>query len=175
MTIALYPGSFDPIHFGHIDIASRAAGMFERLVLGIYDRPLKSLLFSTAERLALAHRALAHLPNVTITSYSGLTVAFAREQKASVMVRGLRVTYDFELEYQMALTNKSLSPDLETVLLVTNLQYAFVSSSIVKEVAMAGGCIDKMVPDFVQVAMQEKFEALGESGSDKVPVISLRD
>jgi len=175
MTIALYPGTFDPVHFGHIDIATRAATMFDRLVIGIYDRPLKSLLFSTEERVALARQALGHLPNVTVSSYSRLTVAFARQQGASVMVRGLRVTYDFELEYQMALTNKSLASEVETVLLVTGLQYAFVSSSIVKEVALAGGCVDKMVPAFVQVALREKLQALGEVSSDKVKVVSLRD
>ncbi|UCC65445.1 MAG: pantetheine-phosphate adenylyltransferase [Anaerolineae bacterium] len=175
MTVALYPGTFDPVHYGHIDIATRAAAMFERLVVAVYDRPLKSLLFSTEERVALAHQALAHLSNVVVTSYGGLTVAFARQQGASVMVRGLRVTYDLELEYQMALTNKSLASEVETVLLVTGLQYAFVSSSIVKEVALAGGCIDKMVPAFVQAALQEKFQALGEVGSDKVKVVSLRD
>lgn len=175
MTVAVYPGTFDPVHHGHIDIATRAAVMFDRLVVGVYDRPMKNLVFSTDERVALARQALSRLPNVMVTGYSGLTVTFARDQGASVMVRGLRVTYDFELEYQMALTNKSLAPNVETVLLVTNLQYAFVSSSIVKEVAMAGGCVDKMVPDFVKIALKQKFEALGESGNDKVRVVSLRD
>ena len=175
MTVALYPGTFDPVHYGHIDIATRAAAMFEGLVISVYDRPLKGLLFSTEERVALVRQAVEHLPNVTVSSYRGLTVAFARQQGASVMVRGLRVTYDFELEYQMALTNKSLASEVETVLLVTGLQYAFVSSSIVKEVALAGGCIDKMAPGFVQLALQKKFQALGESSGDKVKVISLRD
>ena len=175
MTVALYPGTFDPIHYGHIDIAARAAALFDKLVLAVYDRPLKNLLFSTQERVALARRALASLPNVTVASYSKLTVGFAKQQGASVMVRGLRVTYDFELEYQMALTNKSLAPDVETVLLITNLQYAFVSSSIVKEVAMAGGCIAKMVPEFVQQALEKKIEALGKTSSDKVETVSLRD
>lgn len=175
MAVALYPGAFDPFHYGHIDIAARAAAMFDRLVVGIYDRPLKNLLFSTEERVALARRALAHLPNVIVTGYSGLTVAFARQQGASVMVRGLRVTWDFELEYQMALTNKSLASEVETILLVTSLQYAFVSSSIVKEVALAGGCVDKMVPHFVRTALEEKLRALGESSNDKVKMVSLRD
>ena len=176
MNVALYPGTFDPVHYGHIDIAKRSADMFGRLVIGVYDRPLKNLLFSTEERVALVRRALAHLPNVIVTSYSGLTVEFARQQGASVMVRGLRVTYDFELEYQMALTNRSLAPEVETVLLVTSLQYAFVSSSIVKEVALAGGCVDKMVPGFVQRALKEKFQVLGEvTSNDMVKVVSLRD
>ena len=176
MNVALYPGTFDPVHYGHIDIATRSADMFGRLVIGVYDRPLKNLLFSTEERVALVRRALAHLPNVIVTSYSGLTVEFARRQGASMMVRGLRVTYDFELEYQMALTNRSLAPEVETVLLVTSLQYAFVSSSIVKEVALAGGCVDKMVPGFVQRALKGKFQVLGEATSnDMVKVVSLRD
>ena len=175
MTIALYPGTFDPVHYGHIDIATRAAAMFERLVVSVYDRSLKNLLFSTEERVALTRQALEHLPNVVVASYTGLTVAFARQQGASVMVRGLRVTYDFELEYQMALTNKSLASEVETVLLVTSLHYAFVSSSIVKEVALAGGCTDKMVPDFVRAALKDKFWALGEISNDKVKVVSLLD
>ena len=175
MTVALYPGAFDPFHYGHIDIATRAAAMFDRLVVGVYNRPPKNLLFSTEERVALARRALAHLPNVIVTDYSGLTVAFARRQVASVMVRGLRVTWDFELEYQMALTNRSLASEVETILLVTSLQYAFVSSSIVKEVALAGGCVDKMVPHFVRMALEEKLRALGESSNDKVKMVSLRD
>ena len=175
MTIALYPGTFDPVHYGHIDIATRAAAMFERLVVSVYDRSLKNLLFSTEERVALTRQALEHLPNVVVTSYTGLTVAFARQQGASVMVRGLRVTHDFELEYQMALTNKSLALEVETVLLVTSLHYAFVSSSIVKEVALAGGCTDKMVPDFVRAALKDKFRALGEISNDKVKVVSLLD
>lgn len=175
MTIALYPGTFDPVHYGHIDIATRAAAMFERLVIGVYDRSLKNVLFSTDERVALARQAVAHLPNVAVTSYDGLTVAYARQQGASVMVRGLRVTYDFELEYQMALTNRSLASEVETVLLVTSLQYAFVSSSIVKEVALAGGCVDKMVPDFVRMSLEEKLRQLGRSSNDKIKVVSLRD
>ena len=118
MTTALYPGTFDPVHYGHIDIARRAAGIFEQVIVGVYDRPLKTLLFDTKERLALVRQALADIPNVSTMTYNGLTVEFARKVGAKVIVRGLRVTYDFELEYQMAMTNKKLSPELETVCLM---------------------------------------------------------
>jgi pantetheine-phosphate adenylyltransferase len=174
MTIALYPGTFDPIHYGHIDIARRAAGIFDQVVVAVYDRPLKNLLFSTEERLRMVQQALQDIPNITITSYSGLTVEFARRIGAKVIVRGLRVTYDFELEYQMAMTNKKLAPALETVCLMTEQAHAFLSSSIVKEVAAAGGCVEQMVPPHVRDALVEKLRGL--SGKDDlVRMISLRD
>ncbi len=175
MTIALYPGTFDPMHYGHIDIARRAAGIFEHLVIGIYDRPMKNLLFDTSERLEMARVALADLPNITIAAYDGLTVHYARKIGARVMIRGLRVTYDFELEYQMAMTNKKLAPEVETLCLMTGVAHAFLSSSIVKEVAAAGGCIDQMVPPNVRDALHTKLRSLRGDGGGKVTVISLRD
>jgi pantetheine-phosphate adenylyltransferase len=174
MPVAVYPGTFDPAHNGHIDIATRASKIFERLIVAVYDRPNKNLLFTTEERLDMMTRALSHLPNVTVARYSRLTVAFVRKSGASVIVRGLRVTYDFELEYQMALTNKKLAPDLETVCLVTSLDYAFLSSSIVKEVAAAGGCVEAMVPPHVITALHAKLD--GPYGNaDKVKLVSLCD
>ncbi len=155
--VALYPGSFDPIHYGHIDIAQRAAHLFDRLIVAVYDRPHKSLLFTTEERVALAREALRDLPNVEVHGYSGLTVEFARSVGAQVLVRGLRVISDFELEYQMALTNQQLCPEMDTICLMTRHKYTFISSSMLKEVFGAGGDISQMAPPVVQVAMERKW------------------
>ena len=149
MTVAIYPGSFDPVHNGHVDIAMRAAQVFERLIVAVYGRPLKNIMFSAEERVEMARLALNHLPNVSVASYAGTTVEFARQQGAKVIVRGLRITYDFDREYQMALTNKSLSSDIETICLFTNLDHAYLSSSIVKEIALANGDVSNMVPRHV--------------------------
>jgi pantetheine-phosphate adenylyltransferase len=175
MTIAIYPATFDPITNGHIDIAERAAAIFDQLIAAVYARPLKRLLFSAEERLAMTRRALKHLPNVSVESYDCLTVDFARRKGAQVMVRGLRVLSDFEWEFQLALTNKKLAPNIDTVCLMASQDYSFLSSSVVKEVAMAGGCVDNMVSAHVVSALKRKFEGLGEKGSDKVQIISLRD
>lgn len=175
MTIAIYPATFDPITNGHVDIAARAAAIFDELIAAVYARPLKRLLFSAEERLAMTRQALKHLPNVSVESYDCLTVDFARQKEAQVMVRGLRVLSDFEWEFQLALTNRKLIPDIDTVCLMTSQEYSFLSSSVVKEVAMAGGCIDSMVPAHVASALKRKFEGLGEKGNDKVRIVSLRD
>lgn len=167
MIIAIYPGTFDPVHYGHIDVAGRAATIFDRLVVAVYDHghPLEGLLFSTEERVAMMKEALRHLPNVLVESYRGLTVEYARNKGAGVILRGLRVTYDFEFEYQRALTNKKLAPELETISLMTNLEYAFLSSSMVKEIAAVGGCVQGMVPSHVEAALQERMQRTGVSGT----------
>ena len=157
MTIAIYPGSFDPIHNGHVDIAARGAQIFDRLVVAIYARPLKNVLFTIQERTEMAHQALAHLPNVDVTHYDYLTVDFAKSQNAQVIVRGLRMLSDFDREYQMALTNQALDTDVETVCLFTSLERAFLSSTTVKEVAAAGGDVSDMVPVHVRRALETKF------------------
>lgn len=174
MPTAVYPGTFDPVHCGHVDIATRAARIFDELIVAVYDRPLKNLLFSAGERMDMMAEALKGLTNVKVMSYSGLTVAFVRRQSAQVIVRGLRVTYDFELEYQMALMNKKMAPDVETVCLMTSLDYAFLSSSIVKEVAAAGGCVDAMVPPHVISFLRRKLGTHHQRGGE-VNVVSLRD
>lgn len=156
MRIAIYPGSFDPVHNGHVDIAQRAALLFDRLVVAIYARPDKSLLFSVAERVALAKEVFRSEGNVEVRPYDGLTVDMARQLGAQVLVRGLRVISDFEREYQMALMNQQLSSGVETVCLMTRYEYAFVSASLVKEVFMAGGDVSGMVHPVVLKALQEK-------------------
>jgi pantetheine-phosphate adenylyltransferase len=157
LAIALYPGSFDPVTKGHVDVAERAARLFEQLVVAVYDAPPKRLLFTVKERVKLMTKALNHLPNVRVTSFSGLTVEFAKEVKADVIVRGLRMSSDFEREFEMALMNKKLAPDLELICFMTNLEYEFISSSLLKEVCRLGGCIDDLVPEHVATALREKL------------------
>lgn len=175
MIRALYPGTFDPIHNGHVDIAARAARLFDELIIGIYDSPPKTLTFDTSQRVALAQESLAHIPNVRVEPYRGLTVSFAREIGATVMVRGLRAISDFEYEFQMALTNKKLAPDVEFVSLMTSLTYAYLSSSILKEVALLGGDIDGLAPDPVRAALRARFDGLDLVGDGSVPIRTSRD
>ena len=157
MTTAIYPGSFDPVTHGHLDIIKRASSIFDKVIVGVYDRPEKRLLFSTEERVQMTKKAIAHLKNVKVQSYSGLTVDFGKNAGAQVMVRGLRMSSDFEREFEMAMMNKKLSPDLELVCFMASLQYQFLSSSLLKEVAQLGGCLEAMVPDHVATALREKF------------------
>jgi pantetheine-phosphate adenylyltransferase len=175
MPRAIYPGTFDPVHNGHIDIAMRAAKLFDHLTLAIYARPLKSLLFTTEERKNMLEEALGHIPNISVATYRQLTVDFANELDAQVIVRGLRVISDFELEFQMALTNKKLAPDIEFVCLMTSQEYAFLSASTVKEIAMLGGCVTGMVPAHVAEAMQAKFTGPNSAGESQIRLVSLRD
>lgn len=156
MTIAIYPGSFDPITNGHLDIATRAAKLFQKVIIGVYDTPAKDLLFTTEERVDMVRQAIANLPNIDVESFSGLAVDFARKVKAQAVVRGLRVGADFEREFEMALMNKELFPELELVCLMTNLEYQFLSSSLLKEVASLGGNIDDFVPKDVAEALRKK-------------------
>lgn len=175
MAKAIYPGSFDPITNGHVDIATRAAALFDHVVVAVYDRPLKNLLFSTAERLDMAREAVRGIPNVAVESYNGLTANFARHVGARVIVRGLRVLSDFELEFQMALTNRKLAAEIETVCLITRQENMFLSSSICKEISMVGGCVDQMVPPHVAAALSEKFRRLGAEAGSRVQIVSLRE
>ena len=156
MAVAVYPGTFDPIHCGHVDIVARAAKLFDSLVVGVYDRPQKTLMFAGEQRVAMAREALCDIHNVKVAAYSGLTVDFVRACGASVIVRGLRVISDFELEYQMALMTRRLDPEVDMVCLMTSLEYAFVSSTIVKEIAMAGGAVDEFVPKHVAQRLRQQ-------------------
>ena len=157
MTIAVYPGTFDPMTIGHLDIAMRAAKLFDKVIIAVYDTPGKKLLFTTEERTELVRQSIADLPNVEAESYTGLTVDFARKAGAQTLVRGLRIGADFEGEFEMALMNKNLAPDCELVCLMASLKYQFLSSSILKEVARLGGNVDDLVPGPVVGALKERL------------------
>lgn len=174
MARAIYPATFDPITNGHIDIAARAAKLFEELIVGVYDRPMKSLLFSTEERLEMTREALAHLKNVQVKSYSGLTINFAKEQGVGYIVRGLRALSDFEWELQLSLANHSLEPEIETVCLMASQEYSFLSSSLLKEIALNGGSIEHIAPPGVVKALYQKATADAEA-NNRIKIVSVRD
>ena len=157
MSIAVYPGSFDPVTFGHLDIIERAARFTDRLIVGVLNNSAKTPLFSVEERILMIKEAVRHLPNVEVKSFSGMTVNFARSEKADFMIRGLRAVTDFEYELQLSQTNRKLAPDVDTVFLTTNLTYAYLSSSIVKEVASYNGDISEFVPEHVAKKVMEKY------------------
>jgi pantetheine-phosphate adenylyltransferase len=159
LTIAIYPGTFDPITNGHLDIATRAAKVFEKLIIGVYDTPNKHLLFTTDERVALTRQAVRELPNVEVVSFTGLTADFATKIGVKVMVRGLRASADFEREFELAMMNRKLAPELELVCLMAKLEYQFLSSSLLKEVASLGGNIDDLVPEHVAEALKKKAQS----------------
>lgn len=173
MIRAVFPGTFDPIHFGHIDIAQRASRMFDEVIVAVYDQSLKKLLFPPETRISLTEQVLT-TPNIKVMGYSGLTVDFCHKIDAQVIVRGLRVFSDFEYEFRMALANHSLAPDIEVVALITNKDHTFLSGSTVREIAALGGDVSSMVPAMVEKALKERFEELG-SDQNIVPHTSLRD
>ena len=158
MTIAIYPGAFDPMTNGHLDITTRAARLFERVIIGVYETPDKDVLFTTKERVDLVRQSIADLTNVEVTSFNGLTVDFAMGVGAKAIVRGLRIGADFEREFEMALMNKKLRPECELVCLMKNLKYQFVSSSLLKEVERLGGNIDDLVPKHVALALRKRIQ-----------------
>ena len=157
MVTALYPGSFDPVTTGHLDVAQRAARLFERLIVAIYDTPSKKLLFSTAERVALMEAAVAGWGNIEVRPFSGLVVQTARDAGAAAIIRGLRSGPDFEYESQMFFMNRRLEPQVDMVSLMSDQEHMFISSSLLKEVARLGGDISGMVPPHVARALQGKF------------------
>ena len=157
MVTALYPGSFDPVTVGHVDITSRAAIQFEKLVVAVYDTPSKNLLFTTDEREQLMKDACNHISNVEVVRFSGLVVRFAKDIGAGAIVRGLRSGSDFEYEFDMAFMNRKLEPEVDLVCFMTSQDYMFVSASLLKEVARLGGDIKDMVPPNVAEAVYSKF------------------
>lgn len=159
MITAIYPGSFDPVTNGHLDIITRAAKLFEKLVIGIYDRPDKTLLFTTDERLELVKQSTVALPDVEVRVFSGLAINFAKEVKAQTIVRGLRMSADFEREFDLAMMHKTLSPEIEIACLMSDLKYQFLSSSLLKEAAQLGGDVSELVPEHVVIALKEKFSS----------------
>lgn len=157
MTIAVYPGRFDPVTNGHLDIVRRASHLFDNIVVAVYDRPASPALFSTEERVELARKAVSGIPNVEVASFDGLVVEFARRKGAAVMVRGIRAVTDFEDEFSMALMNHKMAPEIESVYLMTHPEHLFISGSRIREVAMLGFDVRGMVPDNVIEALEKKF------------------
>jgi pantetheine-phosphate adenylyltransferase len=157
LTVAVYPGSFDPITNGHMDIVRRALALFDKLIVAVYEKPSKRLLFSLEERVDMVRKAVAGMSNVSVQSYDCLTVDFIHQVKGKAMIRGLRMNSDFEQEFEMALMNKKLAPNIELVCLMADSGYQFLSSSSIKEVARLGGCLEGMVPEHVADALGEKF------------------
>ena len=157
MITGLYPGSYDPVTVGHVDVTTRASALFDKVIVAVYGAPSKNLLFDADERVALFRGAVEHLPNVEVTKFDGLVVRFAKVVGAQVIIRGLRSGSDFEYEFDMAFMNHRLVPDLEMVFFMTSLENMFVSSSLLKEVARLGGDITDMVPPNVADAVYSKF------------------
>lgn len=157
MKIAIVPGSFDPVTNGHLDIIKRTSDLFDTVYVSILSNSTKSPLFSVDERIELIKRATSDMKNVKVESFTGLLVDYARSRNAKFIVKGLRAVTDFEYEYQMSLTNKQLAPEIETFFITTNLKYAYLSSSIVKEIAKYGGDITEMVPREIINDIQNKI------------------
>jgi pantetheine-phosphate adenylyltransferase len=155
--IAIYPGSFDPITLGHLDLIQRGSRLFDRVIVAVLRNPNKMPLFSVQQRLDQIRLSTQHLPNVEVDSFDGLTVNYAQMQDAQVLLRGLRAVSDFEVELQMAHTNKTLSTEIETVFLATSNEYSFLSSSVVKEIARFGGSIDHLVPPHIALDIYQCY------------------
>ena len=156
--IAIYPGSFDPITLGHLDIIKRGSQLFDHVIVAVLKNPHKTPLFTMEERLTQISKASQHLLNVEVDTFTGLTVTYAHLRHAKVLIRGLRAVSDFEMELQMAHTNKTLANDIETIFLSTSNEYSFLSSSVVREIARFGGEIDHLVTAEVAIALRQKFE-----------------
>jgi pantetheine-phosphate adenylyltransferase len=153
---AIYPGSFDPLTNGHLDLIARAAKIFDHLVVAILRNSAKEPLFTVEERVGMLTEGVAEFDNVSVSTFDGLLVEFAREERAQAVVRGIRAISDYEYEFQMALMNRRLSPDVETIFLMPDAKYSFVSSRLVKEVFRLGGSVDGLVPKFVVERMKER-------------------
>ncbi|MBM3944751.1 MAG: pantetheine-phosphate adenylyltransferase [SAR202 cluster bacterium] len=160
MANAVYPGSFDPVHNGHLDVTARAANLFDSIVVGVYDSPPKSLMFSTEERVAMFKEGIKHVPNVKVVPFKGLAVDFARASKAQFILRGLRAGSDFEVEFEMAHMWRKLAPDIDVVCVMSALEHQFIHASRIKEVAKLGGNVSGLVPKHVASAMAAKVKSL---------------
>jgi len=155
---AIYPGSFDPVTNGHLDIIDRGSKAFDRLVVAVLENPRKSALFSAQERLRMLDIVLKKYDNVKVDYYQGLLIDYAEQKKAKIIIKGLRAISDFEYEFQMAMINHKLNPKIETMFMMTNSKYSYLSSSIVKEIASYGGCIKGLVPDELYDMILRKFD-----------------
>jgi pantetheine-phosphate adenylyltransferase len=158
-TLAVYPGSFDPLTNGHVDIISRGARIFDRIIVAILINAEKSPLFTTSERLEIARGVFTDQPNVEVDTFDGLLVDYVARRRAQVIVRGLRAVSDFELEFQMALMNQRLAPALDTVFMMPAEQYTYISSRLIKEVFALGGRVNGLVPELVEARLREKLAA----------------
>jgi pantetheine-phosphate adenylyltransferase len=173
--IAIYPGSFDPITFGHADLIERGCQLFDKVIVTVVRNPSKTPLFTVEERIQQIQRSIQHLPNVEVDSFEGLTVNYAKIRQAKVLLRGLRVLTDFEMELQMAHTNKTLSGEIETVFLATSNEYSFLSSSVVKEIAKFGGSVDHLVPKHVALDIYKCYASRNQIASNPTaPDAALR-
>jgi pantetheine-phosphate adenylyltransferase len=170
---AIFPGSFNPVHYGHVDIAKRALRMFDEVVVAVYVHPGKASLFSGEERVALVRESLNDEPRVRVASYNRLTVDYAREVGAHAIVRGLRVFSDFELEFRMALANRRLAPDIEIVTFMAAEEHLHISSSTIREIASLGGDVSSMTPPHVVAALRRRFEELRAQGSNSSYMVSI--
>ena len=159
MKTAIYPGSFDPVTLGHYDIIVRAANIFDKLIVGVLNNSAKSPLFSVEERVNMLKDVTSHFPNVEVQSFAGLLIDFVRSNDANVIVRGLRAITDFEYELQLAQMNRVIAPEIDTLFLTTNLKYAYLSSSMAKEVAMYGGDISSFLSPEIAEKVREKYAA----------------
>jgi pantetheine-phosphate adenylyltransferase len=155
--VAVYPGSFDPITNGHLDVIQRAAAIFDQVIISVANNPEKHPMFTTKQRIDLATTAVKHLPNVVVDQFQGLLVEYCRRKGATVVVRGVRAVSDFEFEFQMALVNRKLEPRVETIFLMPKDEYTFISSRLVKEIAGLGANVNDFVPTVVQEALQRKL------------------
>lgn len=155
--IAVYPGTFDPLTNGHVDIAVRATKLFDRVIIGVAEENYKENLFTMEERVSMVREVVKEYEHIEVTGFSGLLVDFANKNKAIAIVRGLRAVSDFEYEFQISLMNKKLKEEIETVFLMTSSEYAFLSSRIIKQIAALNGCIEGLVPSVVEEALWRKF------------------
>ena len=160
--LAIYPGTFDPITNGHLDLIQRGLTIFDHIIVSVAEGSYKKTIFTVEERLEMIREALMDLPNVTIDSFPGLLVDYVKSKNSQVILRGLRAVTDFEYEFQMAMMNRRMEPDIVTVFLMTSLRWVFLSSSILKEAAVHGGNIEGMVPENVYRKLREKFGLLSE-------------
>jgi pantetheine-phosphate adenylyltransferase len=158
--IAIYPGTFDPVTYGHIDLIKRAKEIFPKVIVAVAHNPHKKPLFSVKDRVAMLRKATKNLKGIEVLEFEGLVVNYARKHKAKVLIRGLRMISDFEYEFQMALTNRKLAADIETIFLMPHESYSYLSSKLLKEAASLGADLSSFVPDFVGKALKEKLAQL---------------